>query len=226
MQKIRVFDPFLFAKNIGISPLQFSDGEIFFAGKIFENYIEIHRNGIVLFEKELDEKVKNSVERMLPVDSTHFIGSDEVGWGNKNEPLIVCAVLMSKQEVVEYTIKGVMDSKLLGKDEIEKFAGELAHLPHSIITVSPRKKKDIAAPSNEFLAELHARAIRSLYLRAPPLTQIIIDQFDRKSIYRHFKHMNLLQESNGERYVPVAAASIIARSELEKWIKKNRIFAT
>ena len=129
LRKIRVFNSFLFAKSVGLSPVEIERKQnIVFSGKLGNYYMEILRNGIVIFEDALLPRVKKAIERMLPVDVTHFIGSDEVGWGEKNYPLVVCAILMSKSDVIHYTLAGVMDSKMLTHDEITLFAKKLSSL--------------------------------------------------------------------------------------------------
>ena len=74
------------------------------------------------------------------------------------------------------------------------------------------------------LAYLHSKCITNLLKQLNTHdVVIIIDKFDSKKMNEYLKidpEIKVIQESNGERYTPVATSSIIAKYHYEKILKE------
>lgn len=153
------------------------------------------------------------------------IGTDESGKGDYFGPLVIVAVWTDKSLAASLAEVGVRDSKELSDAQCQKLAStirELCHGKYHSVEISPekynqlhdrlvREKKNL----NHLLAWGHARAIEDLSSRQP-CDQAIADQFgDEKYIASKLmekgRTLNLLQTPKAERFIAVAAASILAR---------------
>ena len=80
------------------------------------------------------------------------------------------------------------------------------------------KFKDEGKNLNHMLAYLHTTAIKRLLENIDSTdTLIIIDKFDAEKVNQYMNaRANMIQIENGERFIPVAASSIIAKYHYEK----------
>ncbi|WP_069592835.1 ribonuclease HIII [Methanosphaera sp. WGK6] len=157
------------------------------------------------------------------------IGSDETGKGEWYGPLVVSAVATSYDENLELKQIGVKDSKKLSRNEIKRLYSEIKNLNiiHETIVLKPfsynklyHKFTSEGKNLNHLLAYLHSKVITSLLAQIQTSdVLVIIDKFDYKKMNQYLdinKNIDVIQESNGERYIPVAASSIIAKYHYEK----------
>ncbi len=163
----------------------------------------------------------------------YIIGSDETGKGEWYGPLVVCAVCTSNDENEELKKIGVMDSKKLNTKQIVRLYYKIKKLDinHQTLILRPfsynklyhkftTEKKNL----NHLLAHLHSKAIGEL-LKTIDSTNVLvmIDKFDYKKMNQYLnidKKIDVIQESNAERYIPVATSSIIAKYHYEKTLKE------
>ncbi|WP_304125004.1 ribonuclease HIII [Methanosphaera cuniculi] len=163
----------------------------------------------------------------------YTIGSDETGKGEWFGPLVVCAVCTSQSENHKLQQLGVKDSKKLSLNQILNLYHKIEKLgiKHEIIALKPfsynklyAKFKEDKKNLNHMLAYLHSKCITNLLKQLN--TQdvvVIIDKFDSKKMNEYLKidpKIKVIQESNGERYTPVATSSIIAKYHYEKILKE------
>lgn len=161
-------------------------------------------------------------------DYEYTIGSDETGKGEWFGPLVVTAVSTSKDENIKLREIGVKDSKKLNKKQITQLYHKIEELEirHESIVLKPfsynklyNKFKSEGKNLNHLLAYLHTKLIKILLDDTPSNDLlIIIDKFDIKKTneYLNNNSLNVIQTENGERYIPVATASIIAKYKYEK----------
>lgn len=160
-------------------------------------------------------------------DYDFTIGSDETGKGEWFGPLVVCAVATSKSENLTLRYIGVKDSKELTKKQIEEVYEriEKLNIKKELIVLKPfsynklySKFKDEGKNLNHMLAYLHTTAIKRLLENIDSTdTLIIIDKFDAEKVNQYMNaRANMIQIENGERFIPVAASSIIAKYHYEK----------
>lgn len=154
-----------------------------------------------------------------------YIGTDESGKGDYFGPLIVAGMWVDRSVEDSLAKLGVRDSKQLSDSKCRELAAKIRELfpgKYYIVEIPPerynelhdqflREKKNL----NHLLAWGHARAIESL-LGHQTCRQAIADQFgDEKYITSKLmekgKALKLLQTPKAERFIGVAAASILAR---------------
>jgi ribonuclease HIII len=160
-----------------------------------------------------------------------YIGTDESGKGDYFGPLVIAGMLVNRKLSLELKKIGVKDSKLLTESTINGLAEEIklkAENNCSIVFISPARYNALYEKFgnlNRLLAWGHARVIENL-LEKHDAAAAISDKFGDESLIKNSllekgKKINLYQYHRAERYTAVAAASILARYELNKWFVHN-----
>ena len=161
------------------------------------------------------------------------IGSDETGKGEWYGPLVITAVCTSHEENLKLKEIGVTDSKKLSRQQILDLYREIEKLniKQESIVLTPfsynklyDKFKSEGKNLNHLLAHLHSKAITNLLSQINTTNVlVIIDKFDYKKMNESLdvnSNIKIIQETNGERYIPVATSSIIAKYHYEKRLKE------
>ncbi len=153
------------------------------------------------------------------------IGTDESGKGDYFGPLVIAGVLIDSTTEIALREMGVKDSKTLTDRRCKELATKIRNLlrgKYHEVEVLPERYnqlyKEFKAEGknlNHLLAWGHARALESL-LQKEECSHAIADQFGDESYIRSKlmdkgKNLQLIQIPKGERYLAVAAASILAR---------------
>ncbi|MBO7719054.1 MAG: hypothetical protein J6S29_02765 [Methanosphaera sp.] len=184
------------------------------------------------YKKSGKQKSKNNEDsfnnsNILLSKYEYTIGSDETGKGEWFGPLVVCAAATSNSENIRLKEIGVNDSKKLNKKQINEVYEKIMemNIKHEVIALRPfsynklyKKFRDEGKNLNHMLAYLHSKVIRMLLERLDcEDTLIIIDKFDAKKMNEYLNDQsNMIQIKNGERFIPVATSSIIAKYHYEK----------
>ncbi|WP_017191662.1 ribonuclease HIII [Poinsettia branch-inducing phytoplasma] len=153
---------------------------------------------------------------------TNNIGLDEVGTGDVFGPVVVCAVLIRKEEMSFLQEIGIQDSKKLSSQQILNIAPlVMRKVPYRVQILSPQEYNLLIQNNNlnKIKALLHNNNLLKFLKELPnPKYSVILDQFaspknyfaylaNEKEVFR-----NLLLETQAEsKYLSVALASIIAR---------------
>jgi ribonuclease HIII len=161
----------------------------------------------------------------VPTIPLPHIGTDESGKGDYFGPMVVAGVLVDEETKAKLEALGVKDSKLLSDKRCRELAAQIRNVcgarfveveipPDSYNRLYEEFRKE-GQNLNHLLAWGHARAIESLLERFP-CSHAVADQFgDEKYILSRLmekgRKLNLRQLTKGERYIAVAAASILAR---------------
>lgn len=155
------------------------------------------------------------------------IGTDESGKGDYFGPMVVAALMVDALIKSKLEALGVKDSKLLPDKRCRELAAtirEIARGKYEEVEIPPDRYNELydsfrkeGKNLNHLLAWGHARAIESLLERFS-CTHAVADQFgDERYILSRLmekgKQLKLVQLPKGERYVAVAAASILARDK-------------
>jgi ribonuclease HIII len=162
------------------------------------------------------------------------IGTDESGKGDYFGPLVVAGVWLDESAAVRLEAKGVKDSKLLSNNRCQDLAAEIrivcdgksveVEMPperyNELYNQFKKERKNL----NHLLAWGHARAIESL-LEKLPCSYAIADQFGNErfilsKLMEKGKKLQLIQTPKAERYIAVAAASILARDRFLSRMEK------
>lgn len=170
------------------------------------------------------------------------VGADETGKGDFFGPLCLCALWIPPTFPPGHCQEGyspssylrqcgVKDSKDLSKAKIDQLAQEIAALclyeEIILMPISYNALYEKIPNLNACMRYLHQKNIEQLLARLEkePLEGaargVMVDQFCKESrwltkINEKFPSIRIEQETKAERYLPVAAASILARARFAK----------
>ena len=175
---------------------------------------------------------KGLVEVPLP-----HIGTDESGKGDYFGPMVIASVLIDSTAETALKELGVKDSKTLTDKRCKELAAKIRNLllgKYQEVEIPPDRYNQLYEEFkaerknlNHLLAWGHARAIESLLERAT-CSHAIADQFGdenyiRSKLMEKGKKLQLIQLPKGERYLAVAAASILARDKFLSRMENLRV---
>jgi ribonuclease HIII len=167
-----------------------------------------------------------STKELADVPLPH-IGTDESGKGDYFGPMVIAGVLIDSTTETALKELGVKDSKALTDKRCKELAVKIRNLlpgKYQEVEIPPDRYNQLyeefkaeGKNLNHLLAWGHARAIESL-LQKETCSHAIADQFGdenyiRSKLMEKGKKLQLIQLSKGERYIAVAAASILARDK-------------
>ena len=170
-------------------------------------------------------------EREVPLP---HIGTDESGKGDYFGPMVIAGVFVNESIKAKLEASGIKDSKLLSDKRCRELAAEIRIACNGKfieVEIPPERYNELydqfkkeGKNFNHLLAWGHARAIESL-LEKSPCSYAVADQFgDEKFILSKLmekgKKLQLIQTPKAERYIAVAAASILARDRFLSRMEK------
>jgi len=185
----------------------------------------------------LDDYVRRRAEESLTskkgsLEANHradipfpHIGTDESGKGDYFGPMVIAGIWVDEAMKAKLEAMGIKDSKLLSDNRCRELAAKIRVTCNGKfveVELQPEKYNELyeqfkkeGKNLNHLLAWGHARAIESL-LERNLCTHAVADQFgDEKLILSKLmeksRRLELIQTPKGERYIAVAAASILAR---------------
>ncbi|MCD7781731.1 MAG: ribonuclease HIII [Methanosphaera sp.] len=181
--------------------------------------------------KNINSNHNNYVDFMDNYEYT--IGSDETGKGEWYGPLVISAVCTSNSQNRQLKEIGVGDSKSFNHNQINRLYKKIKDIGimNETIILKPfsynnlyNKFRSENKNLNHLLAYLHSKAISRLLSQINTTdVLVIIDKFDYKKMNSYLdinSNIKVIQESNGEKYIPVATSSIIAKYHYEKTLKE------
>lgn len=163
-----------------------------------------------------------------------YIGTDESGKGDYFGPMVVAGVLIDELTAPKLEALGVKDSKLLTDKRCRELAAHIREIcrgRYEEVEILPERYNDLyerfrneGKNLNHLLAWGHARAIENLLGRSS-CTHAVADQFGNEhyidsKLMEQGKRLQLIQVPKGERYLAVAAASILARDRFLACLEK------
>ena len=185
-----------------------------------------HSHLIRSFSEEWSvSKVKEIESALTDVLTFPMMGSDESGKGDYFGSLVVACVYVDENVETQLSSLGVKDSKALSDTKIVKIAREIRKVcaeKFVVVEISPEKYNQVYVKFerekkslNDLLAWAHAKAIEELLLKVECKT-VIVDRFANEQVLlanlqKEGKKLNVIQTPRAERYIAVAAASILAR---------------
>jgi ribonuclease HIII len=155
------------------------------------------------------------------------IGTDESGKGDFFGPLVVAGFFLPDDQAEVLKELGVKDCKRLSDRRVLEIASELKKgYIFSVVAIGPERYNDLYSRFknlNRLLAWGHARAIENI-LEKINCQVALTDQFgDEKfvgqALLKKGKQINLIQKTQAETDLAVAAASILARAEFLRRLK-------
>lgn len=182
-------------------------------------------NDLIFGERLISEEKTNS-EPTYP-----YIGTDESGKGDFFGPLVIAGVYINPILSAYLKQIGIRDSKELSDTQISHLASELVKLPeigYDLIIINPEKYNELYEKMgnlNLMMGWAHAKVIENL-LHKCDAEYVISDKFGNEkiiidSLQQKGRSINLNQVTKGERFIAVAAASVLAREAIIKWFKNQ-----
>jgi len=195
-----------------------------------------YKSGKIVYEN--NPQTLQIIRQILVTDSEYDyeLGSDEAGKGESFGPLVTVCVALRPEQITELRTIGVKDSKQLSPREIVRIAEEIKkkRTVYRKIILQPEvynnKIKELKKENknlNELLAWTHARVIQNtLNTLNYNSVKVVIDKFDVEKTYRRLSKLDknkikIIQKSRGESEIPVAVASILAKSFFEEEVSLN-----
>lgn len=226
-------------KNVTIS--LYKTGTILFQGNDIENVVNL-----VINKKEIKEPKKiNTFTQKNKIISNNSqitlikpnqIGCDEVGVGDYFGGLTTCAAFIKSDQIDEIQKIGVKDSKRISNEKIHQIANLLKEkIIYSISHVEPleyNKLFDKYQNTHIIKTFLHNQALSELLKNSKIKVAdalIIMDEYSPKISYKKYLdvinphekiNIDIFETKAEDKYISVAAASILARSHWLKSIDK------
>ncbi len=158
------------------------------------------------------------------------IGVDESGKGDYFGYLVIAGVIVDDETAKKLSSIGVKDSKKLLDSRALKLSVQVKKTcKYNVVKISPERYNSLykrfgPGSLNKLLAWGHARVIENL-LEKNTCDYVITDKFGdesflKKALMERGKKAKIIQMVRGERDIAVAAASVIARAEFLKTLKK------
>ncbi|MCP4179204.1 MAG: ribonuclease HIII [bacterium] len=160
------------------------------------------------------------------------IGIDESGKGDFFGPLVISAVYVDNKTKEELLKIGVKDSKAIKNDKLISIIADkikkIVEGKFSIVAIGPEAYNNLYSKINNLnrlLAWGHARSLENILSKDIDCDMAIADKFGnekliKNALMKNGKKIELIQRTKAESDVAVAAASIIARAEFVRRIKK------
>ncbi len=160
------------------------------------------------------------------IEPDSYIGSDECGKGDFFGPLVIAAVYVDKMTKDKLKQIGVRDSKDLSETQIADISSKIKKNigdNFEIVKINPAKYNQLYEKFNnlnKLLNWAHSKAVDSI-LQKTNCKTVITDKFSNAELTTASKidrsNVDFIQEHRAEKYVGVAAASILARHEFNSW---------
>jgi len=164
----------------------------------------------------------------IDVSLTTYIGTDESGKGDFFGPLVIAAVLVNDSNRDELLSLDVKDSKKVTDKKARRIANSFSDkVPVSVVVIGPQKYNELYGKIrnlNRLLAWGHARVVENI-LEKNDAAHAVTDQFgDPKyvgnALMKLGREIDLVQETKAEKYIGVAAASIVARARFLEYLDR------
>jgi len=156
-----------------------------------------------------------------------YAGTDESGKGDYFGPLVVAGVYLTPEASKFLKALGIKDSKELSDYQIKQFASEIRKVNEiifDVVLISPEKYNQLYEKMgnlNRLMGWAHARVIENLLSKCDA-GEVISDKFGNEklildALQQRGRSINLKQVTKAEKFMAVAAASIMARESVVKW---------
>lgn len=144
------------------------------------------------------------------------IGADEVGSGDTFCGLVVSAVCLDEHQMDALREKNIRDCKKISDSMIGQYVGWMTELGvrHSTMALDPDKLNGLLSDEMDHVEVqniLYYKALSSLVQKVGIPDEVFIDQFPGANISVDHLDIKMIPRAD-ENQIPVAAASIMARS--------------
>jgi len=203
----------------------YTSGKLVIQGKGTTDFIQFYLEPVLLGEARL------GYEHILdPTMLERRIGVDESGKGDFFGPLVTAGVYLDETTARQMMDLGVRDSKLITSDaRVEQLAKAIRQATvWDVVPMGNDAYNRLHAKMrnvNDILGWAHARVIENMLAKKPDCPKAISDQFGNKRIVQRAlmergKKIELVQRHKAESDLAVAAASILARDEFVRRLRR------
>ena len=213
----------------------YESGKLVVQGKGTRDFVEFVLEPQVLGAARVGYETVLQPELLYP-----RLGVDESGKGDFFGPLCIAGVYVNADIIASWKDKGVRDSKNISSDAaVGRLADLIRDTPGCVTSVVPvgceayNRMHQANGSVNRVLAWGHARVIENLmeqrHRMVPAPIRAISDQFarDQSTVARALmelgRSIELVQRHRAEEDIAVAAASILARDEFVRRLKKLEV---
>ncbi|MCC6232103.1 MAG: ribonuclease HIII [Verrucomicrobiales bacterium] len=210
----------------------YTSGKLVVQGKGTQDFVQFVLEPQVLLEARLGYETLHNPALLDP-----RIGIDESGKGDFFGPLCIAGAYVNASVLEAWREAGIRDSKRITSDaQIARIAEVIRHTPgcvHNVVAIGPEAYNRLYTKSrsvNRVLAWGHARVIENLlgqkHRMHPAPVRAISDQFasDKATVATALmslgRELELVQRHKAEEDAAVAAASILARDEFVRRLKR------
>ena len=205
----------------------YNSGKLLMQGRDTREFVEFYLEPVLLKEARL------GYETVLdPSKLEERIGIDESGKGDYFGPLVVGGVHVGPDTAPRLIEAGVRDSKNVKSDKqiellyrrIRDTVGDRGVVHVVIGPEAYNRLYEKMRNVNRILGWGHARPIENL-LERDPCPRVIADQFGNKAtieraLMQRGRDVDLIQRHRAESDIAVAAASIVARAQFIRYLKR------
>jgi ribonuclease HIII len=205
----------------------YKSGKCLVQGKEAEDFVTFVLEPFVLGQAGIGyEKVLN------PEAYTPHMGVDESGKGDFFGPMVVASAYVDQELANTLVELGVRDSKTITSEKkmltMARDIRQVLDGRFALVKIGPEAYNRLYAKFrnlNNMLAWAHARAIENLLEKVPGCPRAISDQFGKKeliekALLKKGGKIELQQMHKAESDVAVAAASILARDDFVRSLKR------
>ncbi len=171
-------------------------------------------------------------DKILDDEPEEYIGSDETGKGDLFGPLVIAAVYVNGETKPKLLDLGVRDSKDLTDEIIWDMAIKISQIPgieFEVMSVEPVEYNKVYTEEkniNKMLDKYHSAVVEKL-IEKTNCKLVITDKFNKKEkeldASGRNKDVEFISMPKAEKFLGVAAASILARAKMIQWFKKNKL---
>jgi len=156
-------------------------------------------------------------------------GVDEAGRGPVIGPMVMCGFVIDEKSLDKLKSIGVRDSKTLSPKQREDMFNKIkeAAKKFEIVTVTQKEIDEAVESDSSNLNWLEATKTAIILNKLKPNKAIVDSPSHNTKAYKNFlltylidKKLDLKVENDAERYLPVAAASILAKVTRDREIEK------
>ena len=212
-------------KGTDVTITAYTSGKVVFQGEGAEFHAKPYLNDTATVAIHRDKPSSSKPQHVFPM-----AGSDEVGTGDYFGPVVVCAAIISEEDLKNIPVERIVDSKQLQDDVVRDLAPILRNtLKYSLLILDNPKYNRVHRQKNmnEIKAMLHNQAYVNLKKQGELPETIIIDQFvSEKRYYQILKDepqviQNIHFETKAEnKFLAVACGAIIARDAFLDYFDK------
>jgi ribonuclease HIII len=184
-------------------------------------YITLYPSGSVLFQGDYPESLKDEILALVQAEGV-LVGCDEAGKGDVFGPLVVCCALIRPENFHKVLELAPKDSKKIQDRELFKKLPMLERVVEFYCKVLEPLELNRLHREGKNLNRILDWAYRELIeeiLSKEPSAKITVDAYSHRNPFGNLVSF----EHKAEEKVEVACASMKARAEFLRWLKKHNL---